>query len=152
MSHDDLLNRLREATGADRVLDAPLWAMSDLCPIIDERMFYRRNEEEDICDLVPRYTASLDAAMALVKAKLPDVWYELNGPRKYLHIPTDSPNYWKAKLEPWGKSITEAGGIGWGATPALALLIALLEALNAQEQGKPSPTPAPSPPQAKEPG
>ena len=68
------------------------------------------------------YTASLDAAMSLVPE---GVWHEIKGPRRYLNIPTASPNYWSARLEAWDAS---AEGMGRGATPALALCAAALKA------------------------
>lgn len=68
------------------------------------------------------YTASLDAAMSLVPEGM---WHEIKGPRRYLNIPTASPNYWSARLEAWDAG---AEGMGWGATPALALGAAALKA------------------------
>jgi hypothetical protein len=76
---------------------------------------------DDAADFLsaPRYTASLDAALALVPERL---FLCLDGPRKYLNIPTPVPNYWRACL---GYSPELRG---WGATPALALCAAALKA------------------------
>ena len=71
----------------------------------------------------PAYTASIDAAMKLV----PDREFIcIDGPRRYLHIPTPVPNYWRACL-----GYTKSGQV-WAKTPALALCIA---ALRARSQG-----------------
>lgn len=67
---------------------------------------------------------SLDAALALVERVRPKAWIEINGPRKYLNIPTPVPNYWKAIVAPW-EDKTE--GVGWAAAPAAALIAALLK-------------------------
>lgn len=67
------------------------------------------------------YTASIDAAVALVARLRPDDHYlELSGPRRY-----QAPNYWRAK-------IVYRGGIGWGETTALAICDALLTVLLAE--------------------
>lgn len=72
---------------------------------------------------VPSYTASIDAAMKLV----PDREFIcIDGPRRYLHIPTPVPNYWRACL-----GYTKSGQV-WAKTPALALAAA---ALRARSQG-----------------
>jgi hypothetical protein len=73
----------------------------------------------------PEVTTSLDAALALVERVKPKAWIEINGPRKYLNIPTPVPNYWKAVVAPW-EDKTES--VGWAATPAAALIAALLKA------------------------
>lgn len=65
---------------------------------------------------------SLDAAMTLVPS---DPWLEIRGPRKYLNIPTRSPNFWSANVSCWNH---EGQKTGWGATPALALTAAALRA------------------------
>jgi hypothetical protein len=134
-----LLERVEGASGPDREIDAVLMAQ-----------FYRRGLRKlgvqesgpngwryikSRCWVDPatnsavttakhglEFTSSLDRALALVKRVLPGAWIELSGPRKYLHIPTPVPNYWRA----------ECGCVGWGATPALALLAALLKALLAK--------------------
>lgn len=82
-----------------------------------------------------RYTASLDAAIALCDRVLPGNYREITGPRKYLNIPTPVPGKFRAQLT------TDAGiksyrSIGWGETEAIALLLATLRALEAQGGGK----------------
>lgn len=68
-------------------------------------------------------TASFDAALALVEWVRPGDFVEISGPRKYLHIPTDVPNRWRATVGPM------EGQTGWGISAALALLAALLRSL-----------------------
>jgi hypothetical protein len=75
-------------------------------------------------DDAPCYTASLDAAIALVEAK---------GFGGHSHTVIDTTGAATAEVWPWGKerpSITR----GNGATPALALIAALLMALEQKEQ------------------
>jgi hypothetical protein len=67
-----------------------------------------------------RPTESLDAAMQLVPA---GEFLNVDGPRKYLNIPTPVPNVWRACI---GFAPTH---IGWGETPALALCSASLKAI-----------------------
>lgn len=73
-------------------------------------------------DPAPTYTTSLDAAVTLVP---PDCWRETNGPRKYLNVPTPSPNRWKAEVTPW---ITGLPCMGWAETEAMAICAAALRA------------------------
>ena len=75
---------------------------------------------------LPRYTADLNAAMAMVP---PNSWHEIKGPRKYLNIPTPAPNYWSVHLASWNHKFQV---MGWGATPALALTAAALLARAAE--------------------
>lgn len=80
---------------------------------------------------VPNLTTSLDAAVALVERVRPGAWIQIDGPRKYLEIPTPVPNRWRGVVEPWdGKSER----IGWGSTPAAALIAALLKAKGAGDE------------------
>lgn len=82
----------------------------------------------------PPYTSSLDAAVALVERLLPGAWRETSGPRAYLNIPKAVPNYWRATVQPWGPK--NANTAGWGATEPLAILAALLKALEAREESE----------------
>ncbi len=67
-------------------------------------------------------TQSIDAALTLVPK---DSWIEIKGPRKYLNIPTPVPAAWSAEVSRWDH---EGQGVGWAATPALALCAAALKA------------------------
>lgn len=68
MDMTTLERRLEEATGPSRELD---WAIADATGYFDafERVGYDRHNFDD--DDLPRYTSSLDAAVALVKRVLP---------------------------------------------------------------------------------
>lgn len=155
-----LLARVEAAEGPDREIDARLWCWENghaFVAISDGRKCWSNYGDNDSVNprgvpsagwaifrhkapdrgnamlqghQPPRVSASLDAALALVERVLPGAFIELSGPRKYLHIPTPVPNRWRA----------ECGHIGWGSTPALALLAALLKALIAAEVEK-APTP-----------
>ena len=130
-----LIERLEAATGPDQELDATIVAhlnnasvrryppQTDFGPgarwqfwSLDGAHFLGNESKFP----VPPLTASLDAALALVERVRPGAWIEVSGPRKYLNIPTPSPGRWRAEAD---------DGIGWGATPAIALLIALLRTL-----------------------
>lgn len=113
----ELLERVKAATGPDRMLDGALHVHFSDGRLTEHDDFGWVKGPRDIGE-APRLTASLDAALALVERVRPGSWIELTGPRKYLNIPSPVPNYWRA----------ECGAIGWGASPALALLAALLTA------------------------
>lgn len=128
----NLLERVEKAEGADRELDARLFAAlaardpDRLAALIAERadQFPDRNVWlEGARDWqVKPYTASLDAALALVERKLPGWTWRLDSP--------DTPS------EPAFARLSgpeRRSGVGWAKTPALALLAALLRALIAQE-------------------
>jgi hypothetical protein len=108
----ELLARVEKAEGPDRELEVRLHSIDPACGRIPVSQTY--------------YTASLDAALALVERVLPGSYVELSGPRKYLHIPTPVPNRWKAYIATFNH---DGDKTGWAATPALALLAALLRAL-----------------------
>lgn len=81
-------------------------------------------------NLFYRFRDMLDAHAYLSAAEMlvpdhDDRWLEIKGPRKYLNIPTPSPNYWSALLATFSN---ERHVTGWGATPALALAAACLKA------------------------
>jgi hypothetical protein len=84
---------------------------------------------ESVFDKLPLYTASLDAALALCERVLPgESWGLQNNDRGQRLEPHHK--FWAAigLYEPGGKYQ------GSGATPAIALLAALLKALISQEQ------------------
>lgn len=140
----DLLERLRGATGPDRELDGAIVLALGGPPETalpfqaDVAWTYRGGGEWftpsprsiglDIVWKCPPYTASLDAALALVEAKLPGVSPAVG---QNVHH-----GYWHARLSKVGD---EDGPFTVGEadapTPALALLIALLEALKDKEHG-----------------
>jgi hypothetical protein len=74
----------------------------------------------------PHYTTSVDAALSHEA----DGFWEISGPRKYLHIPTESPNRWRAVFW-YGPEFNAKQYEGWGATEALARRVAALRARGA---------------------
>jgi len=93
------------ATGAPSSLGCAVW-------IEDGRKLYNP----------PPYTTSRDAAATLVP---PDCWQEVNGPRKFLHIPTPAPNRWKAEVTAYDSG---QPCMGWAETEAMARCAAALRA------------------------
>lgn len=115
----DLLARVKAATGPDRRLDRALWAT-----------FQGGDYPGVLCwdglGVAP-FTASLDAALALVERVLPGVWYVLGKGK----LRADEPLY-GAKL-----LFTADGTLGEGEhehSQALALLAALLSALTTADR------------------
>ncbi len=127
-----LLERVEQATGADRELDAALWCAllhPDRKPSKSRPGFVAITDDDPSrwgYKEIKHYTASVDAALALVERVLKEPHYTLSGPVKFLHIPTPVPNYWRADIiyDFPGKNAPR----GWGATAALTLLAALLRA------------------------
>lgn len=112
----ELAARAESATGPDRELDVAIHIALDVP---------NGNRAENVSKLGPfgpAYTASIDAAMSLVPE---GAWLELKGPRRYLHIPTSSPNFWSAYLASFNH---EGDRMRWGATPALAIVASALRA------------------------
>jgi hypothetical protein len=105
----ELIERLEKATGPDRELDA---AIRDALYSPSARVGW------------PPYTASLDAALALVEEKLPCQWVRLD---YWTDINIERP---RASILPKGELIH--GFAAHGATLPLALLLALLRALQSQ--------------------
>lgn len=124
----DLINRLENAVGADRELDKQIWQL--LVPDVTRRTIhvahhskpYDIDETRDASGrliIVPSYTVSLDAALALVAEVLP-------GASVQMHIVSGvigsaeigfNRKVWKGRHK----------------SPAIALIIALLQAQGAQE-------------------
>lgn len=135
----DIIRRLEEAEGPSRELNLAIFRA--VHPEYDDYVEGRGGlvhpddgEDQRVLSDIrwPAYTASLDAAIALVERKLPGCYREISGPRKYLNIPSPVPNRFLAE-------ITTGGGFnsyranGWGASEPIALLRALFKALQAQE-------------------
>ena len=118
MTREELIARL-EGRETGREIDADVHNNLVGTGQLDDQMYDQPSAD------VPDYSRSLDAALALVERVRPKAWIEINGPRRYLNIPTPVPNYWKAVVAPW-EDKTE--GVGWAATPAAALIAALLKA------------------------
>lgn len=136
-----LAARLAEATGPDRELDLAIWMELVLprrpeCHVIDGKLwidvrhpFSRPPPADHVRDLRPygpnpeEFTASIDAALALVGATLPGWGWHIEKTcaglcRAVLWYPTALMHDWRAA----------------GTTPALALLSALIAALEARDE------------------
>jgi hypothetical protein len=105
----ELAERCEAATGPDRELDAAI-----------SEAFYPG--DKDMARAF-RPTKSLDSAILLPPL---GEFICVDGPRKYLNIPTPVPNYWRACI---GYAPEHRG---WGALPTLALTAASLRARSAQ--------------------
>jgi len=123
----ELLERVKSATGADRETDVVVWlaltpgATRETRHVNHWKTPYVIDETRDATGrlvVIPEYTASLDAALALVERALPGVhWSVTNAaikPRASVWVPSP--------LRAYGLRHQSA------ATPALALLAAMLEA------------------------
>lgn len=119
----DLLSRLEKATGAFGAVEAAGIANS-LSP-------WETNTEEWHL-LVAALRGSLDAALGLVERVLPGSCVTLHGPFSSINIPSPVPNFC------WAEIIHSMPGAlsprGWGATLPLALLTALLKAVEEKKQ------------------
>ena len=135
-----LIARVEAASGPDRELDFDVWRIDgpyvrwdehgcavdfdgDAVAFIDpgqhSRNFYLASDYEDV---VPRVTESLDAVVALAERVKPS-W-------RWAVTNADGPNRWPAQGELW---IGDHEYIGKHAYPTLALLLALLRAVQAQQ-------------------
>jgi hypothetical protein len=120
-----LLARVENATGPDREIDKALFAVFD--PERANRMTYVQYEGYAPMWTAPAYTASLDAALALVERVLPNAYHETSGPRRYLEIPAPVPNRYRAEIR-FGEALNGRTSAGWAATLPHAILAALLRA------------------------
>ena len=111
MTLSDLIKRV-EQTGANYALECDIW-----------RVLVGEGREPPAAP--PAYTASVDAALALVERVLPG-WQRIIGE----HDRVGQNVQWRATLiQPPGHGVVAA----WAPTPALALVLALLRALQARE-------------------
>jgi hypothetical protein len=119
-----LRERVAAATGPDRVLDAEI--AIEIGGFSRYRNWWdgpgRTNPAwhalaNDVWVPLPAYTASLDLVLNLMGAKLPSVRVDLEG--------------WTGTNQ-WGASMGVLPYLATGPTPALALLSALLAALDAE--------------------
>ena len=149
MTYADILKRLREATGADREIDVAIYRMG--LPADDFTIRILDGTFNDVHDVqlghggvsyrtgsggsggafpIPHYTASLDAAITLVEKMLPD--------RESIKLLEDA-GRWFCEIRVYVPChvVKFTAGEEGCPTPALALLIALLEALS--DKGEPKP-------------
>lgn len=122
MTIEEVIAELEKASEGSRELDCRIHQITTGGP------------PHSVTSAIPLYTRSLDAAMTLtnrIRFRNSRGYIQINGPRKYLHIPIESPNYWRATV--WaGPELQAKESIGWGATAALALCIAALKARSRQ--------------------
>ena len=126
----ELIERLEKAEGPDREIDADLvcvccpgalvsqYIASDAEPSVFHAHALGLSDRSD----VPAYTSSLDAALSLVERKLPGVHWSVSNaavkPRANVWMPQPT----RPIMGPYSS----------GATPALAVCLALLRALSTE--------------------
>lgn len=143
----DLISRMERAEGASRIFDAELTVLFDVRPEwaigYGHELFIERQAAHTVFEPVirinstggkqsnghpplgfyERYTASLDAALSLVERVLPDAHFHLES------IGAPRSRYEAAVLTWIGEDGPFIGFGGVSSTPALALCIALLKAI-----------------------
>lgn len=130
----ELIARLEAATGPDRVLDRDLYALLEDAELRPWRpgarkcWWYARGSDRVLqcSDGTALYTASIDAALALVERVLPGwlVSIMIGHGKAVAHVRD------KSILAP-----DKIEGDGYAVTPALAVLLALLRAVEAEKDG-----------------
>ena len=140
---DHLIERVESAGGPDRELDAAI--ALDLCLCSRYRNWYDDPETKTLHAWhmqvigdhprftkwvpLPELTASLDAVVALIEAKMPDVSWSCGQP----HKPYKAEATIYGPLKPWPESTRcEFGYHSKAATPTLALLASFLRAWKEQ--------------------
>jgi len=118
----DLISKLEAATGGSRELDRDIalvtgWSVRKVLGC-DEWWHPTRG-----CAGLSHYTTSIDSALPWEG----EGFWEISGRRQYLHIPTESPNRWRAEFW-YGPPLHAEKYVGWGATEPLARRIAALKA------------------------
>lgn len=130
----ELIERLEKAEGPDREIDQALWeAVTGECTHRNTHFVYLENDERELecsdCgadtygkDKWSGLTSSLDAALSLVERKLPGVHWSVSNaavkPRANVWMPQPT----RPIMGPYSS----------GATPALAVCLALLRALSTE--------------------
>jgi hypothetical protein len=130
MSLHELMERVKAESGPDRELDARLWCFAEGAKFShlarhDAAMIYFIEGKPGSCRETgwPTYTASIDAAVALIERVLPGCEWDVStasGGRAGYEVEI---------VRPHGGAWTRPGP-----TPALALVAALLEAKIAEEK------------------
>lgn len=131
-----LAARLEAATGPSRALDCDITELFEVCeppdclPDIRAINLAKVRAGGDDCE-IERYTSSLDAITALVERTLPGWTWGLNGADPELDSVCVS-ELWRGDPNhaPMQRAYAES------ATPALALCLALVRAIFAQEETK----------------
>lgn len=133
MTTAGLLDRLREAQGPDRELDADIWEAAGNCAHRDKEYYAVQDDTGFTCkdcgiDLygvrIPALSASLDAALALTQEVLPGAGWLIGNERGQVDAEL---------FDSQGRWINARRNQGRHKSPAIALLIALLSALQAKE-------------------
>lgn len=135
----DLLERIEAATGSDRELDGRIWCAINGYNFVawdGAGVVYRFREpgirHMDAAHVQP-VTRSVDSALALVERVLPGWTFTIA--RHYGHDNPTGPFYADMASVEWIQDLPGTEGQqaeAYGATPALALLSALLKALIAK--------------------
>lgn len=120
----ELRRRVSEATGADRALDNLIGFHLDGQPFCVRAGFDPSAPEVGDGPLPPNYTASIDAALALVERKIPGATWSIAGGG--VHKPS-----YDADVH----GHIGSGNAEYAPTPALALIAALLASLEDQGTG-----------------
>jgi hypothetical protein len=108
--YTSIIERLERATGADRELDIAVARCFEVPANVHR-------------DWTPRYSESIDAAVALVGKLLPDALWKTG------HYGDEKPGLFLACVMPFGPGIFE----GASSSPAIAILLSLFRSLSAKE-------------------
>lgn len=137
-----LLERVKAASGPDRVLDAGVWletvAPTDLInghSLASAIATYPQDASIAACWAIPPITASIDAVLALVERCGLKQMIALSGPWHWAdHTDRAGEPIWRAQLDDTLEDITAADLEHHAPTAPLAILTALLSALQSQEE------------------
>ena len=127
--YEDIINHLEKAEGPSHEIDAIIVSMDGFQIKRERNRAWRygdRNTQKWYN--IPSYTASLDAAVALVERMLPG-WTIAN-------IGQDDGKTWHAELRKGHKTSYSTVKLAGAAVSAIALLLALFRALQAQEESE----------------
>lgn len=121
--HAELIARLEAAEVGSRELDALIWDIEDSRPrhsLDGDFPTYKQDPDDSVAfDSPPSYTTSLDAAIALAERVLPlGSW----------RIEREGAIFW-AKIW-WGREGKAGHKYAYAKTPAIALCVAILKALD----------------------